>query len=74
MGRAFAVQKETFSLIEKHKDSMVVLSYITEATPDKDELIDFFNSTFANVDINYFSLNHVMSAGRKTEILIVGIP
>lgn len=67
-------KKKLFSLIEKHKKSIVVLSYITEAIPSEDELIEFFNTMFQRVDVSYYDLNHVLSKGKKTEILIVGIP
>ena len=67
-------QKKLFSLIEKHKKSIVVLSYMTNAIPSEDELIDFFNKNFSDVEISYYDLNHVMSKGKKTEILIVGVP
>lgn len=67
-------KKKLFSLIEKHKKSIVALSYMTNAIPSEDELIDFFNKTFPNVEISYYDLNHVMSKGKKTEILIVGVP
>jgi len=63
-----------FSLINKHKDSIVALSYMTNAIPSEDELITFFGSIFYQVNVSYSDLNHVMSKGKKTEILIVGVP
>jgi len=67
-------KKKLFSLIEKHKKSIVVLSYMTNAIPSENELVDCFNKTFSEVKISYYDLNHVMSKGKKTEILIVGVP
>jgi len=63
-----------FSLIDKHKKSIVVLSYMTNAIPSEDELVDCFSSTFAKVKISYHDLSHAMSKGKKTEILLIGAP
>jgi adenine-specific DNA-methyltransferase len=63
-----------FKLIYKHRNSIVVLSYMTNAIPSEDELIAFFNDTFSDVKVSYYDLNHVMSKGKKTEILIIGAP
>lgn len=67
-------KEKLFSLIKKHKESIVVLSYMTNAIPSEDELIEYFNDNFSEVKISYYDLNHVMSKGKKTEILIVGVP
>jgi len=67
-------KKKLFRLIKKHKKSIVVLSYMTNAIPSEDELVEYFNKNFSEVKISYYDLNHVMSKGKKTEILIVGVP
>jgi adenine-specific DNA-methyltransferase len=67
-------KKNLFSLIQKHKKSIVVLSYMSNALPSENELLEFFNKHFSQVKISYADLSHAMSKGKKTEILIVGVP
>jgi len=67
-------KKNLFSLIKKNKNSIVVLSYMTNALPSEDELLDFFDLYFKEVKVCYADLNHAMSRGKKTEILIIGVP
>lgn len=63
-----------FSLIEQHKNSIVVLSYMTNAIPSVKELEDFFRIHFKQVILNLQPLNHALAKAKRTEILLIGIP
>lgn len=63
-----------FNLIEQHKNSIVVLSYMTNAIPSLKELEDFFSLHFKNVILNIHPLNHALAKTKRTEILLIGIP
>jgi adenine-specific DNA-methyltransferase len=61
-----------FGLIEKHRDSIVVLSYVDNAYPTKCELEAFFNDTFGSVRVVEHELSHALSKGAKNELLFIG--
>lgn len=63
-----------FKLIKKHKNSIVVLSYMSNAIPSVKELSDFFNENFSKVTICRQQLNHALVKNKRTEILIIGEP
>lgn len=66
--------KLLFNLVDKHKESIVVLSYVNNAVPSVKEISDFFESIFSKVTINTYSLNHALAKDRRNEILIIGEP
>lgn len=61
-----------FNLIEHHKDSIVVLSYVDNAYPSLDELEPFFKDTFKNYKVVSQGLPHALSKGKKNELLFIG--
>jgi len=63
-----------FDLIEHHKNSIVVLSYMTNAIPSVKELEVFFHLHFKNVILNLQPLSHALAKAKRTEILLIGIP
>jgi adenine-specific DNA-methyltransferase len=63
-----------FGLIKKHKDSIVVLSYMSNAIPSVSELSDFFEENFSKVTISTYHLSHALAKNKRTEILIIGEP
>ena len=63
-----------FSLIESHKHSIVVLSYVDNAYPSRDELSTFFNQVFRSHKVIEKELPHALSQGKKVELLIMGFP
>ena len=65
-------KKRLFNLIEKHQDSVVVLSYVDDAYPSQRQLLDFFRNTFKEVDIIEHDLSHALSRGKRNELLIIG--
>lgn len=63
-----------FSLVESHKNSIVVLSYMTNAIPSVKELEVFFHLHFKKVILNLQPLSHALAKAKRTEILLIGIP
>lgn len=63
-----------FDLINHHKKSIVVLSYVAGAYPSQDELIHFFQKTFSKTIFASTDLSHALAKTKKTEIIIVGLP
>lgn len=67
-------KKKLFDLVEYHKNSIVVLSYMTNAIPSIRELEEFFLLHFKEVITNVFPLSHALAKSKRTEILMIGIP
>ncbi|MGD2092595.1 MAG: DNA adenine methylase [Candidatus Aminicenantes bacterium] len=63
-----------FNLILKHRSSIVVLSYVKNAYPSVNYLMDFFNQNFTEVRVSELELNYALSKQKKKEILIIGVP
>jgi len=63
-----------FALIEKHKESTVVLSYVDNAFPSQIELESFFTNTFNKTQVVKQELPHALSKGKKSELLFIGRP
>jgi len=61
-----------FALIEKHKESTVVLSYVDNAFPSMNEIESFFRHTFKKVQVIQKELPHALSKGAKNELLFIG--
>lgn len=67
-------KQKLFSLIEKHRSSIVVLSYVKSAYPDDVEIREFFEATFTQVSVHSTEHSHALSANKKRELLFVGVP
>jgi adenine-specific DNA-methyltransferase len=63
-----------FSLIEKHRRSIVVLSYVTNAHPDERIIKTFFDETFSKVLLHSKPHSHSLSRSSKRELLFIGHP
>lgn len=63
-----------FELINIHRRSIVVLSYVMDAYPAFDDLTECFSKNFAEVRIYHKQLSHALAKKAKTEVLIIGIP
>ncbi|WP_373001729.1 DNA adenine methylase [Marinobacter sp.] len=72
--RKSTFKERLFSLIDSHSESIVALSYVSGGYPSQDELVSYFQEKFSKVLFSSFQLNHVLSPGKKTEIIIVGLP
>ncbi|MFT4117917.1 DNA adenine methylase [Bradyrhizobium sp.] len=67
-------QERLFSFIYSHKESQVVLSYVTGAHPDQQEIVRFFEDTFSNVSVHSRDHNHALGATPRRELLFIGRP
>ncbi|MES0870287.1 DNA adenine methylase [Pseudovibrio sp. SCP19] len=63
-----------FSLVKKHQNSIVCLSYLRGTVPSEEQLKDLFESTFPKVSIHSLDHTHALSKKEKRELLFVGIP
>lgn len=67
-------KERLFDLITLHKNSIVVLSYITNAYPSKNELFRYFKQTFSHVRVAGYDLSHALTKEKRKELLIIGLP
>jgi len=63
-----------FELVEKHKKSIVVLSYVDDAHPPLEDIERFFKDTFRVVQVHRKPISHALSSKIKTEALLIGKP
>jgi adenine-specific DNA-methyltransferase len=61
-----------FSLIEKHNQSIVVLSYLANAYPTEQEITKCFESNFKHVTVERKDFCHALAKEKKVELLFVG--
>lgn len=62
-----------FELILKHRKSIVVLSYISDAYPSEDDIYKFFKQTFKKSYVLKKEISHVLAKNTKTELLFIGL-
>ena len=72
--RKARVREMMFDLVNKHKKSIVVLSYLANVYPSQTDIVNHFNQSFHRVFVASHELNHAMAKNKKTEILIIGVP
>lgn len=63
-----------FSLIETHRKSLVVLSYVTNAHPQEAEIKRLFEDTFSSVSIHSREHSHALGVLPRRELLFIGRP
>lgn len=63
-----------FSTIVRHRESIVVLSYVADSVPHHQEIESYFRSIFSEVSMFHKSHRYALSGKEKNEILFVGIP
>ncbi|AEF99784.1 DNA adenine methylase [Methylomonas methanica] len=62
-----------FEFILKNRESIVVLSYISDAYPTEDEIYKFFKQTFKKSIFLKKQLSHALAKNKKTELLFIGL-
>lgn len=67
-------KEKLFDLIDRNKDSTVVLSYVKAAYPDETSIREFFESRFANVSVHSTEHSHALSRSKRRELLYIGVP
>ena len=67
-------KENLFSLIEKHKQSIVCLSYVHGAYPEIEIISEFFKAQFKDVTLLEHDMPHALSRKPKKEVIIIGAP
>lgn len=65
-------KESLFELIDRHKNSITVMSYASDGYPDVNEIIKFFKQNFNSVVIHKNKLSHAMKREKKDEFLFIG--
>lgn len=73
-GQTSSFKEILFELIEKHRNSIVVLSYVSGAYPDEKELLEFFESKFHSVSFYSKHHSHALAKQTKRELMLIGVP
>ncbi len=73
-GRVATFKDRLFSFIDKHRHSIVALSYVSGAVPSENEIMAHFETRFAQVSVHSAAHHHALSKSRKRELLFVGLP
>ena len=63
-----------FELIDKHKNSIVCLSYVHGAYPNISDIANMFSSKFRRVKILEHDMPHALSKKTKKEVVLIGMP
>lgn len=61
-------------LIEKYRNSQVILSYVSDEFPSESDLIEIFRSNFDNVRVSRRSFSRALSKKKFFEVLLSGRP
>ena len=67
-------REKLFELIRKHRQSIVVLSYVSGAFPDESDITGYFESLFFDVSVHSLEHGHALSKQKKRELLFIGRP
>lgn len=73
-GRIGTFKDRLFAFIDKHRQSIVVLSYVSGAHPSEPEIKAHFEDRFAEVSVHSAPHHHALSKARKRELLFIGRP
>ncbi|MFA6155881.1 DNA adenine methylase [Mesorhizobium sp.] len=72
--RARSFKERLFSLIDTHRNSIVVLSYVSDALPSETEIKAHFEDRFSQFSIHSCEYSSALSKMRKRELLFIGHP
>jgi adenine-specific DNA-methyltransferase len=73
-GRARLFKDLLFALIDAHRRSIVILSYVTDAVPSESDIKAHFEARFSQISIHSAEHNHALSKTPKRELLFIGHP
>lgn len=65
-------RERLFDVIDKHSQSIVVLSYLAGAYPSEEEITEHFNKKFQHVSIFKKDFCHALAKEKKIELLFIG--
>jgi adenine-specific DNA-methyltransferase len=66
--------KQLYAVIRKHKKSIVVLSYVSDAVPSEDSIAKLFRGLFREVSVHSKEHAHALAKKKKRELLFIGRP
>jgi adenine-specific DNA-methyltransferase len=72
--RRATFQDRLFTLVKKHRRSIVALSYVAGANPHERVIKTFFDQTFSRVSVHSRAHSHCLSRSVKRELLFIGHP
>lgn len=72
--RKATFRDKLYALIRKHRQSIVVLSYVSDSFPDENDIAVHFKSLFFDVSIHSLEHTHALSKQKKRELLFIGRP
>lgn len=67
-------KEKLYSLIKRHRKSVVALSYVSNAYPNKKDITGFFESVFKDVSVHSKNHRYALSKTTKREMLFIGRP
>ncbi|WP_426236527.1 DNA adenine methylase [Pararhizobium sp. DWP1-1-3] len=67
-------KENLFDVIDTHRRSIVVLSYVKGAYPDDATIQAFFELKFAKVSVHSTEHHHALGLAKKRELLFIGVP
>ena len=67
-------REKLFDLIKNHRQSIVVLSYVSDSFPAENDIAVYFESLFHDVSIHSREHAHALSKQKKRELLFIGRP
>ena len=67
-------KEKLFELIDRHRQSTVVLSYVQDAYPSDVEIKEFFETKFKKVTLHLTAHSHALSGTKRRELLYIGRP
>ena len=65
-------RERLFEVIDKHRQSIVVLSYLAGAHPSEEEITEFFRNKFRYVSVLKKDFCHALAKEKKIELLFIG--
>jgi adenine-specific DNA-methyltransferase len=65
------ILKNFEKLINKFKDSIIVISYRDDGIPSVDQLIELLNKYNKKIEIHYLEYQYVLSTSKSQEVLII---
>ena len=72
--RKATFRDKLYALIRKHRQSIVVLSYVSDSFPDENDIAVHFKSLFFDVSIHSLEHGHALAKHKKRELLFIGRP
>ena len=73
-GRAATFRDCLFDFIHVHRNSIVVMSYVSGTAPSEIEIMTHFQDIFCRVSLHSIAHRHALSKTPKRELLFIGLP